>query len=70
MGRRKRAFIISTFICPDCGKSVPLPRIYGRQKEHGHIKNIYCPFCKESKQFMEIRPHENYKNMAGEVIFA
>lgn len=69
MGRQS-FHTISSFVCEDCGGVMPLPRIHGKQRAKGHIKDVYCPICKEVKKFKEIGYKENYRNMAGEVIYS
>ena len=65
--RRKR-YVTSEFHCPECEFVMPLPRNCGRQREKGHIKNIWCPQCKKEMRFKEIRYIESYKTMDGEMI--
>ena len=52
MGRKK--YTISDFYCKKCGTNMPLPRVK-RQREKGHIKDLYCPVCKCIRKFVEIR---------------
>ena len=66
--RRGNHFTISTFICQECETIIPLPRCHGQQREHGHIKNIWCPCCKKETKFKEIKYKESYKTLAGDVI--
>ncbi len=61
-------YVISNFICQECGTEIPLPRCHGRQRAHGHIKDIWCPCCKKKSKFKEIKHKENYKTMEGELI--
>ena len=67
---KRRPYVISNFICEECGTTVPLPRCHGQQREHGHIKDLWCPGCKKESKFKEIKYKESYKTMAGEVIMA
>lgn len=60
---------ISNFVCEDCGMEMPLPRKRGKQREKGHIKDVFCPRCGRVSKFKEFGYKENYKNMAGEVIY-
>ena len=64
----RRNFVISRFICMDCGTIVPLPRKLSRQRNHGHCKDMWCPGCMAESKFKEIRYKEFYMTMAGEVI--
>lgn len=61
-------YVISNFICQECSTVVPLPRCHGRQRERGHIKDIWCPSCKKESKFREIKYKESYKTMEGELI--
>jgi hypothetical protein len=53
-------FTISDFYCTHCGTHIPLPRKVQKQREAGHLKHIYCPTCREDRQFIEIRPFGSY----------
>lgn len=66
---RKRNYNISEFVCPTCNKTIPLPRKVSSAREHGHIKDIYCPFCKMVVKTKEVKANEYYKNMIGEIIY-
>ncbi|MFV0363527.1 MAG: hypothetical protein ACK5LL_10650 [Suipraeoptans sp.] len=50
-----RNIIISYMHCPDCKGVFPIPRRAGGQREKGHIKDLWCPFCKCKKKFIEQR---------------
>lgn len=67
--RKRRYTTISNFICPDCSNVIPLPRSHGNQREKGHIKTLYCPFCKSEKDFKEMKRKECYISLAGDVIY-
>lgn len=62
----KRRVVISNFICLRCGASFPLPRIKGKQRENGHIKDMYCPKCGCITKFKEVKYNQFYKNMSGD----
>jgi len=51
---------LSTFICPECGNTFPLMRNRSRQRERGHVKDIYCPYCHKIQKFTEIRRRDYY----------
>lgn len=53
MSTRARSTEIHEFICPDCGRRFPIPRKKSNRREKGHVKDIYCPFCREVKKFEE-----------------
>lgn len=55
---RKGSYYISNFKCNICDMSFPLPRKTRRMRELGHIKDLYCPRCKEITKFRELREYE------------
>lgn len=63
--KRGQSFTISTFICPECGQRFPLPRPSRSQRERGHIKDLWCPKCKEIQKFIEIRESDFVINQEG-----
>ena len=42
-------------VCLICGNVMTINRKLSRQKNIGHIKNMYCPFCKEVVKFFEVK---------------
>lgn len=61
--RKRQCMNLSTFICPECGKTFPIMRNHGRQRERGHIKDIWCPYCQQTQKFLEIRRSDYYNNI-------
>lgn len=57
---RKQRFTVSTFICPECGLEFPLPRLRAKQRECGHIKDLYCPRCRKVVKFEERKYNQFY----------
>ena len=53
--RKQRYMDLSMFICPECGNTFPIMRNHGHHRERGHIKDIWCPYCKEDRKFREVR---------------
>ena len=53
--RKQRYMDLSTFVCPVCNKTFPIMRNHGKQREKGHIKDIWCPYCRQERKFLEIR---------------
>lgn len=47
--------ILTELICPHCGEIVSIQRRKHRTKTIGHIKDMYCPYCKKDRKFIEIR---------------
>ena len=51
----------SDFYCTRCGrKGIPIARKVGKQREAGHLKKLYCMYCKEEINHAEIRPFGDY----------
>ena len=63
--RKQRFMDLSMFICPECGKSFPIMRSHGQHRGKGHIKDLYCPFCKADRKFREVKRGEGYMTAAG-----
>ena len=43
------------FYCLNCGKkTIPLSRNYGFKHAKGHRKRLYCPWCKQECNAIEI----------------
>jgi len=52
----------SDFYCTQCGhKTIPIIRKHGADREGGHLKNLYCPFCMCNNNCVEIRPFGQYQ---------
>lgn len=46
----------SDFYCTKCGNFVySLRRLQGQEREPGHLKKLWCPFCNEEHNCAEIR---------------
>jgi len=48
---------ISDFYCTQCNNKFPLPRT-GRQREKGHLKDLFCPKCHEVTKHLEVRERD------------
>ena len=66
---RGNKFEISHFVCLECGHEFPLPRPKARRREKGHIKDLYCPFCKKEVKTKEIRSRDYVKTFDGKKIW-
>ena len=56
-----KATTTSDFYCLRCGKKgMPIARKIGSQREAGHLKKLYCIYCKEEVNHAEIRPFGSY----------
>lgn len=67
--RKQRFMDLSMFICSECGKTIPLMRNHGQHRERGHVKDIWCPYCKTDRKFMEVRRTDCVTTASGEVIY-
>lgn len=48
--------------CPECGHVFPIWRRIGREREFGHIKDLWCVVCKRVTKHREYRKeHERIK---------
>lgn len=65
---RKRSFTISQFVCPECNNIIPLPRKSNRNRETGHIKDLYCPYCDKVQKTLEYKSDQPIRNMYGETV--
>ena len=53
----KNKFVISDTYCCKCGqKGISIPRKNGQYREPGHLKKLYCIFCDQEQNHVEIRP--------------
>lgn len=51
---KKQRFMEASYLtCPVCGNKTPISRCKGRRREYGHIKDMYCWYCKEERKFVE-----------------
>ena len=56
-------FYMSDFYCTKCGNlSMSLPRAKKKQREAGHLKNLYCPWCKGEYNHWECHDDEEVAN--------
>lgn len=52
---------LSDFYCTCCGrKGIPILRKTGQEREPGHLKKLYCLYCQEEKNMVEIRQGGKY----------
>ena len=65
--RRKHAPYKASQFIGDCGTIIPLPRMY-KQREKGHVKDLFCPKCGRVHGFREYKRNEFWKTMSGEVL--
>lgn len=54
-GRKKvRFYVMRDFKCPVCGYTHSASKKCSAMTGMGHIKTMYCPFCKEERDFIQI----------------
>lgn len=58
MTMNKNKYSISRFECPDCGSNMFVPRQKSRKRKNGHVKDLYCPNCKEEKKMIEVKDYK------------
>ena len=47
---------INDFYCVVCGnKGISVPRKNGRQREAGHLKKLYCIYCRKETNHAEVK---------------
>lgn len=47
---------MSDMYCTNCGKkNIPVPRKKGKEREPGHLKKMYCIYCKREVNMVEIK---------------
>ena len=56
-----RNISLSDFYCTRCGnKGIPVFRTAGKEKEPGHLKKLFCLYCQEEVNMVEIRSVGKY----------
>lgn len=53
--KRNAKYVVDKLICPECGNAMYVPRAHGRRRSDGHIKDLWCPFCKKIQKMTEVR---------------
>ena len=52
---------LSSFYCTECGREgLPVFRKKGQLRQGGHLKNLYCIYCKAEHNFVEITGKGTY----------
>lgn len=52
---------LSDFYCTRCGhKGIPIIRKPGKAKEPGHLKKLYCLYCKTEENMVEVKQKGKY----------
>lgn len=51
--KKQRFMDQSMLVCSSCGGRFPIMRNHGERRKKGHIKDIWCPYCKTDRKFIE-----------------
>lgn len=61
MAKVKNISTQSRFFCTCCGKEgMPIQRRKGTEREAGHLKKLYCIYCKKEVNHAEVREIGGY----------
>lgn len=61
---------ISDFYCTKCGhKGIPVVRPKGKAREPGHLKKLFCLYCQEEVNMVEINSRSKYTLEEFEIEF-
>lgn len=52
---KRQKMTMSTLYCETCNHPFTIARRTARQREPGHMKHMYCAFCKKKKGFIETK---------------
>lgn len=56
-----RAYTTNDFYCVKCGcQGIPIARRVGAEREAGHLKKLFCLFCKAEVNHVECKPFSKY----------
>lgn len=55
-------FVKTDLICGVCGYIQSIQRRKARKQKELHIKDLYCPMCKEDTKFIELVDADIYYN--------
>lgn len=58
---KKSPYKSTDLVCLDCGSVVTINRKLNRQKNVGHIKDMYCPYCNKEVKFFEVKDVSIFK---------
>ena len=58
---KNKSFTTSDFYCTRCGRQgIPIARRLGAEREAGHLKRLYCLYCREEVNHVECKPFSYY----------
>ena len=56
----KGSFDLSNLVCLECGNIFTIPRRRRKHRCDGHIKDLWCPFCKSVNKHYEIQNIDSF----------
>ena len=56
----KGSFDLSNLVCLECGNIFTIPRRRRKHRCDGHIKDLWCPFCKRVNKHYEIQNIDSF----------
>lgn len=57
---KKRSFDMRTFRCPECGGTAKAAKRADRRTGPGHIKTMWCPWCRDMRDMVQIEDGAGY----------
>ena len=57
---KKGSFDFRSLVCLECGNIFTIPRKNVRTKSNGHIKDLWCPICKNVNKHYEVRDIDSF----------
>ena len=54
MTSAKTKVVMRVFKCPVCGGVLLASKNAGKQTGNGHIKDMFCPYCNDTRKFIQI----------------
>ena len=48
-----KTFVLRSFICPNCLRTLNVSKKASRRTPVGHIKHMWCPYCKTMQGFVQ-----------------
>ena len=51
---KKHNYSVRVFQCPECNNKMYAPKGRSHCSPRGHIKTMFCPYCKCDRDFIQI----------------
>ena len=59
--KKQKQYSLSNFFCTECGhKGIDIMRPSSQQREPGHLKKLYCIYCRKEVNHVEVREIGGY----------